>query len=241
MTRNYGPLHFDQRHAQSFEAWREWWFDYLCRPNEFEAQGVPYWRLEVESRYEPFGSATRAGEALIKIFGTSSDLVSKFGREATAEGLWKIAQALAVKYGHSLWDADADAQVVERALAAMPRLFADTFAPHCDAAMSSSGSETTNPINSACYMWFDIIGLDHCDLNEITDERIQWSLRTLTAVLEIPHLACQESALHGLGHIAYFKKSALVRPIIREFLGRNRKIPAKLRAYAEFAAGGHVQ
>ncbi|MBI3760232.1 MAG: hypothetical protein HY269_10845 [Deltaproteobacteria bacterium] len=173
------------------------------------------------------------------VFESSSDLVSKFGLVAAAEGLWKIACPLTVRYGYSLWDPKSDATAVKRALTAMPTLFKDVFMQYCSYPAECSSDANDNPLNLTCYMWFDIIGLDCCELNEIPDERIRWALEALKAVLELPHIACQKSALHGLGHIAGYRP-AIVKPIIAEFIGRSPKIPSNLQTYAERAAEGQV-
>jgi hypothetical protein len=57
--------------------------------------------------------------------------------------------------------------------------------------------------------------------------------------LAISHLACQESALHGLGH---WKRAhpERVQAIIDAFLAKERGLPDVLRHYAKQARAGHV-
>jgi hypothetical protein len=142
-------------------------------------------------------------------------------------------------YPLSLWDAATDNETAERAIRAIPTLFRDLFAVHCDSAMCSGGSETDSKMNSSCYMWFDLIGLDHIQLNHIPLHRLRAVVAVLDHVLAIPHIACQESAIHGLGHIAYFDRS-LTDSTIRRFMSR-RGLYEKLRRYAAAAAVGAVQ
>jgi hypothetical protein len=62
----------------------------------------------------------------------------------------------------------------------------------------------------------------------------------MEATLAIPHIACQEAALHGLGHwrCAYPER---VEAIIGAFLARSRSLSAELEAYAKQARVGRVQ
>jgi hypothetical protein len=58
--------------------------------------------------------------------------------------------------------------------------------------------------------------------------------------LAVPHVACQESALHGLGHWrdAYRQR---VEAIVDAFLRGAKGAPAELLHYARQARAGHVQ
>jgi hypothetical protein len=56
-------------------------------------------------------------------------------------------------------------------------------------------------------------------------------LFVLCEVLQIPHLACQEAALHGLGHFAR-RDQPRVAAIIYRFLSDRPKIDPSIRNYA---------
>lgn len=113
-------------------------------------------------------------------------------------------------------------------------LFAVRWAPalgHCD----EEGSGLT-----ACYMWFDF----NCWL-PMRDPMVSKPfdaafLASMQAVLAIDHVACQESALHGLGHW-HHKQSAAVETIIDEFVKNQRHLPERLTEYASAARRGSVQ
>jgi hypothetical protein len=63
-------------------------------------------------------------------------------------------------------------------------------------------------------------------------------LSSMQSILAIDHVACQESALHGLGHWHHAHPGA-VETIIDGFLKTER--PAALREYAQAARTGCVQ
>jgi hypothetical protein len=69
-------------------------------------------------------------------------------------------------------------------------------------------------------------------------EMIAECLDVLEFALSLPSVACQESALHGLGHLA-FKHRARTAPIVEQYLKRE-DLPIELRHYAQAARVGYV-
>ncbi len=65
-------------------------------------------------------------------------------------------------------------------------------------------------------------------------------IEVMGKALQIEHAACQESALHGLGHWEVESEDR-VHTIIDDWLVRHPHLPAPLRAYAEAARDGNVQ
>lgn len=227
--------------ADDLEAWRDWWFGYLCQPNPDEPGELRYRALAWDiDKYAPFDSSATAVAALQWLFERAGELMPRYDREAVANGLWQIAHSLKLQYGHALWDANAADDAIDGALQAMPRLFSDLFAMQCAPAMSSYPSQTDDELNGICYMWFDLLGLDFIERNGISRRRVAAAVRTMGNVLYIRHVACQESALHGLGHVARYN-AALVRSPVNRFLSENKCAAPALRAYAERAREGHVQ
>ena len=126
--------------------------------------------------------------------------------------------------------------------------------------------EGLSDLNTVCYMWWDIIPIygvlknyieviDRMDLSLELRESIKEHsitidtedhremersvLELMKRTLEIDHLACQESSLHGLGHWQkYFPKE--VSRIVENWLIRNPNISEELRLYAERAQSGRV-
>ena len=87
-------------------------------------------------------------------------------------------------------------------------------------------------------MWWDtspLIGSDE-------DEIIEACLSVMEFCLYLPNIACQESALHGLGHLEYEDKwGDRCRKIIDTFLGSKAKNLDELEAYARAAYHGQIQ
>ena len=82
---------------------------------------------------------------------------------------------------------------------------------------------TEIPEQGACYMWWDLIRD-----GEASDERVtETMLQALSSILQIPLVACQISALHGLGHLKHSGK----KTIIENYLATSSNVDVKIGPY----------
>lgn len=96
-----------------------------------------------------------------------------------------------------------------------------------------------NPLNGVCYMWWDIIpfyGKSGDARREVFDPHC---LDVMEMTLQLPSIACQESALHGLGHWEHAYPDRVKR-VIDAFLKANPDVDPELREYALDARVGGV-
>lgn len=239
MQRSRYEFHPRPRLARRFESWRDWWFGFVNQADPATGE-LRYWRLcGGWPPYAPFDSPMAVADTLEQLFVRSGDLIERFGCGPTAAGLWNVAQPLTARYSQALWDAQTADDAAAGAIDGMFELFSGLFARHCEEATCAGPPATDAPLNTVCYMWFDLIGLDHVELRRIPFERLRRVVQVLQRVLAIPHIACQESALHGLGHVAQYD-GGLARPAIERFLKRGTYVAPELRAYAEAAREGNV-
>ena len=126
-----------------------------------------------------------------------------------------------------------------RAVQAIPTFYTQIFQPRCMEVLGHLDEQGGAPLNSACYMWWDLFGVlpapDDPGRRPLDDA----VLETLAAILRLDHVACQESALHGLGHWCYGYPDRIAA-IIDDFLASTPHLLPGLRAYAQSAAGGCV-
>ena len=129
-------------------------------------------------------------------------------------------------------------------VAAIFNIFAQIFQPRClhfleHLARTKDDKQGVNPLNAVCYMWWDIIPFYGKSGNPDRDVLDEPCLQVMEKTLALDSIACQESALHGLGHwhMAYPER---VETIIDAFLKANPKLDARLRAYADAAHHGAV-
>ena len=119
------------------------------------------------------------------------------------------------------------------AIEAMNPLFARLFAPRCFPARAR-GSDAW--LDGVCFMWWDLLPI-HGLANE--DPIREACLDVLARTLALDALACQESALHGLGHWQHCAPSR-VSSMIDAYLVRDPSAPSETRDYARAAREGRV-
>jgi hypothetical protein len=109
----------------------------------------------------------------------------------------------------------------------MKHLYRDCFARRCSPALSH-WSESAGPLNGVCYMLWEVSPLT------------SWKdvvLEVMEDALYVPHDACIESALHGLGR-RDSRDRTRVAGIIDRFLAKTKRLRPELRAYAMSARQG---
>ena len=163
---------------------------------------------------------------LAEVFENAPTLLAHYPDESLNQAFWNLpSQALYV-----IGTAAIGAPVSERLIRSFEPLFRNFFAVRCHPVLGHY-SEEGSPLNSACYMWWDF------DCWYSAPDPLL--LASMQSILKIDHVACQESALHGLGHW-HRDNPAEVESIIDEFLKRQRHLPPSLREYADSARCGCV-
>jgi hypothetical protein len=112
----------------------------------------------------------------------------------------------------------------------MKHLYRDCFATRCSVSLSHLDEPGAGPLNAFCYMLWDVSPLG--SWNTIV-------LDVMEDALYMPHDACIESALHGLGH-RYGQDKIKAPEIISCFLSKTRGLRPELKRYAERAMAGMV-
>jgi hypothetical protein len=132
-------------------------------------------------------------------------------------------------------------QADRRALAArIDRAFSQIFAARCTHALGHLSEVPDQPLNMLCYMWWDIIVLEAIGDARLDREFFEALIEAMGRILAIPHPACQESALHGLGHWGEHAP-ARAEALIDAYLAQNRAARPELINYARAARTGCIQ
>lgn len=117
-------------------------------------------------------------------------------------------------------------------------LYRTVFVPRCRERLGHL-SEQEGRLEMACYMFWDIAAFGGApgtrDGNLLEDA----VLDVLEDALALPHAACQESAIHGLGH-RLARHPERVPPILDRWLRRGEARDQRLRDYAAAARGGCI-
>jgi len=193
----------------SLTAWVSYLFD---RP-----VSDPAWHFELHAPWlDP--APERVAELIAETFERAGTLLQPFSGAQLNQGFWFLLGSS----GHlsALTNASVAWPLRRRALHSFVPLFRDVMAPRCAPCLSHLDEPGATSLNSACYMWWDLLPIApatrpaDASLRLLQDE----VLAVLTQLLQIPHDACRESALHGLGHWAFGDPRAT--SVIDAFLAR---------------------
>ncbi|MBM1172056.1 hypothetical protein [Microvirga arabica] len=118
-------------------------------------------------------------------------------------------------------------------------MFRQLLLPRCSSHLSHRDEPGASPLNLVCYMWWDIMPVYGGPHPEDRHALHQAALETMGAILQMNSVACQESALHGLGHW----RSAFpeqVEDLVDAFIRSHANTRPELLAYARSASCGCV-
>jgi hypothetical protein len=172
-------------------------------------------------------------QRLADVFENPAVWLVPYSDHRIAQAFWDLSSSVFGELGK----APADWDLHMRVFNSFEVLFREFFAWRCETVlghMSHGGA-----LNTICYMWWDL----DCWYS-IPDSNM---LPMLRSILAIDHVACQESALHGLGHERKILNAnpeieAIIDDFLRDdFLRRKPDLSPELREYALSARAGVVQ
>ena len=169
---------------------------------------------------------------LTQLFEQPVMVLADYGDGEIAQGLWDVAEYAAALTATSVPLSDR-----LRCIDALTTLFRDLFAVRCSPHLGHRSETGESPLNTICYMWWDLFAI-----NPVPEERdilLAAALRSQTASLHLPSMACQEAALHGFGHY-WDADAAAIQTIIDDWLQQHPDLRPDLRNYALSARGGCV-
>lgn len=190
-----------------------------------------YWDLDADlSEPEPAACV----DLLTQLFSDSARTLARYSDAQVGRGLWYLVNNACSCYSLALIEREVDLAARLACIEAIPKLFAELFRARCAPELSHGSTGSSNPLNTTCYMWWDLFPGWGTPRQDFDDS----ALAAMSAILEIDSLACQESALHGLGHwqSAYPQR---IGEVIDRFLKTGPR--PELRAYASAARQGCVQ
>ena len=214
----------------SFEQWVYFIFDHPAEGPAWHADpNAPYWD----------GPAALTAEYVFRLFEDPALALEGFTDAEVNNGLWYLISPGLGEHMRCLDDPSLAIGTRVRCIRSCESLFRKLFLPRCSPHLSHRDEPGSNALNSVCYMWWDILPVyggprpeDRVTLHEAT-------LDTMEAVLEMPSIACQESALHGLGHWRSFFPQR-TETLINRFLADHLDARSELLAYARSARCGCV-
>lgn len=196
----------------SFDEWIEFVFNH---PIASENADAWYWDDDWEWEAE---EAEHIIKYCIRLFRNPNFLLEKFSSEQINQGFWFLLGATE-QLQNWLWNRGIDWKLREDCIMSMVGVFEQMF--------------IQNPIEDACYMWWDLLRDFSDDQDPKTKDAM---LAALSQILKLDSIDCQVSALHGLGHLEHSGK----RKVIEQFLEAQPNLDDEMRDYATAAMKGRV-
>lgn len=195
-----------------------------------------YWNLEADTS-EPAPPACVA--YLTRLF-EEPDILTPYSDAQVNQGFWYLVSNTGSNYMFSLIEPGVAWPERQHGIRSIATLFTRLFALRCSDHLSHFDEAGAGALNGVCYMWWDIFPAGgqpgNIELKPLDAEL----LAVMKRVLTLDSVACQESALHGLGHW-HMSYPEIVEPTIDEFLVRAGAARPDLLEYAKCARQGYVQ
>jgi hypothetical protein len=225
----------------TFDEWVKWVFDHPVPAKDAKE----WWWYHLPDADEGGRWLDRPPERALtfatKLFENPLAHLSCYSDAQIGEGIWFIVYRACSKHFEGLVDPGVDLGLQTRCIRSIENLSRDLFAPRCS---DDVRWNDTNPLDQTCYMLWDFVVTDaewSTDGPYLTarDPEIDAEfLDTLSRILAMPSIACQQSALHGLGHLV--KDAKLGADVIQQFLDDHQYLRDDLRRYAQNALVGAV-
>ena len=216
----------------TFEHWLEHVFSHEVR---FQR---PAWFFDADHDWWDPKPVVAVGY-LTRLFEDAETALRYFSDSQIAQGLTYLVSTSAS--GDNGWLYSRDVQLEERVrcIEAVASLFVQIFVPRCTPHLSHLSESEAGTLNCVCYMWWDefpCVALVDDPALQILHATV---FRTIEKILRLDSLACQESALHGLGHWQRGHERRTAQ-IIDSFLRDRLDLDPRLIGYAKSARCGCV-
>ena len=176
---------------------------------------------------------------LTRAFENAADVFQPFSDAQLNQGLWFLASNSCSSHMFTLMNESLPWEDRRRCIASFQSLYEQCFVPRCSPHLSHIDEPGANPLNLVCYMWWDILPIAGNPSDPGRREFDAAILNVMESTLHLDSLACQESALHGLGHWQR-QYPRRVGEIIDSFSMTHPRLPEKLQDYMMSAYTGYV-
>jgi hypothetical protein len=161
------------------------------------------WYSKIELTFDP----QRICDYYTRLFRNPRFLLERFSKTQLEEGFWAIQGGIYdCSVQAAIWIPELPFAAREECVRSMLNLFSDLFA--------------LEPLETAPYMWWDGLCFDWDSGNRKRERGGEDLLmqdvmfQTLSRILELDSDSCQDSALHGLGHLHHPETEQLVRSYV---------------------------
>lgn len=176
-----------------YQEWLTYLFDHEIVP------GLPEWYWQENA---PVFEATPAevAELWIAMMKNAETDLLDYSDAQLGQGLWYLFSNACSDHSFQVTSGDLPVKKVAEVYDSLRWLYTGLFSRRCLPVLGHL-SEEGSPLNGICYMLWDVSPLGWPPENDRTPAVVTALFGVLEHALDLPHRACAESALHGLGEI----------------------------------------
>lgn len=221
---------FDKKMHPRYQEWLQFVFAHRVTN--------PQWYFDIDA--PEFDSTEQEDVELIReTFTRSGEDLKKFSDGQVNQGIYFLADPSGSNYMFSIRDGKVPLSAKIAAIHSIYDLYRKCFAVRCAEILGHIDEPGGTDLNPICYMFWDVCPISYLEDSKDAGDLEEAIFSVLSDTIRIPHRACIEGGLHGLGDIAYRYKKR-VRKIIDDYL-ITAKIDDTLLEYAERAREGAIQ
>jgi hypothetical protein len=181
----------------SFEAWIAYVFDHPITDQ--------MWHMDSDRDYwDELRQPSTTVSYLTRALEDAAAVLAPFSDAQLEQGLWFLVSTGYSSHMLALLEPSVPRMDRERGILSMFHLFEQLFLPRCVrdhlSHLDRDGRTASNPLNTVCYMWWDILPIGGSPATPALAGAYDACLQVMQQTLTLESDACRESALHGLGH-----------------------------------------
>ena len=224
----------------SYEEWVELIFNHQVA--EKDVDFMNWYNIDKYVDLEDEFSEIEKTHYLTRLFENATTDLVKYSDKQINEGLYYLIGEFSSNYSIAWKSDEVEWADKKRFIMSIYSLFANFFANKCS---NSLVNEAKNPINGVCFMWWDTMPMYLPENYPLRIQIEQMFLGIMKKTLQLKSVACQQAALHGLGHYYDDENPKATQVIIDEYIksfrGKHDDITKKLLEYAMYVRTGNVQ
>ena len=192
-----------------------------------------------ESVEDPFPPPAEALAHLTRLLSDPVAALEGLSDEEIGIGLWSVLDSGGT--GTVLALNDESLPLADRiaCIRLIPRLYRELFMPRCQERLGQF-SEQGGRLEMICYMFWDVAAFGGAPGTRVGNLLEDAVLDVLEDIVRLPHAACQESAIHGLGH-RVGRHPERAPAVLERWLRLDLARDARLVDYARYACSGCIQ
>tara|TARA_B100001989_G_scaffold252666_1_gene235562 strand:+ start:1663 stop:2322 length:660 start_codon:yes stop_codon:yes gene_type:complete len=167
-------------------------------------------------------------------------LRDKYNKWQLVYGLDAVYNVNCADYIFDFRDGPSTTQKKVEVIRSLKELYSECFFKLCRPLLGHL-SEQQNELEGFCYMFWDLTPLHYFEENKDKEILYKEVSEVIEFALTLDSFACQESALHGLGHLIIPEYYPKAKDIIQNYIDRNINADPRIVKYAQAAKTGMIQ